>query len=204
LVDHLGTKLRSTKSQKIKTIIAGDFNLDFGKIGDDSYAHKAMLNNLGQWAASHGLSQHIKVPTRHRLVHAKEGDRNEIAILDHLYSQEDESPEVFQCGTSDHLAIKLDIGSKSHKVKTLKSISRDWRKYNDPIKFAKAINNHEITELMREASAIDDPGVLNEIITTIHSQLLNKLAPIRVFRTRNEHQIICLSVEALKKRRNRR
>lgn len=204
LMKHLDQKISSAKSNNVRPVVAGDFNLDFNRIGDSSYSNSRLLNKLGIWAASHGLSQQIETETRHRLVKAQGGDRWEMAILDHLYSQEKESPEIFQCGTSDHLAIGLSIPlSLGESSETTKIVRRDWRKYNNPKHFNKVLDSETTKHLIDSAYGCFDVEELNNRIKAIHTHILDELAPYRVFRLRNDQQQLSSSVEALKKKRNR-
>ncbi len=193
----------SVKNSKTKVIVAGDFNLDYLKVGDSSYQNSGLLNKLSLWSASYGLSQLITSPTRFREVNAKNGVRNELSLLDHLYSADEERFELIECGVSDHQAILLTLNTSIKLPRTVKFSRRDWRKYNDfnlSLMFEKDV---EFKKLVNESEALMDVESLNEGIKRVHHYILEKLAPFRVFRMRSDSQLTNSSIEALKKKRNR-
>jgi hypothetical protein len=202
-MQYLDAKLSSPRSINDRCIVGGDFNLDFARVGDKTYQHSKMLNKLGIWAATHGLSQLIKDVTRSRLVQAKDGPRLEQSIIDHLYSSEPDDFDLLNIGVSDHLAICLSLQSTTMAHNTEKLIRRDWRKYNArnlELLTEKDKQFHSLLEKLNEYSSSE---TLNEGINNIHRYILDKLAPERVFRLRAKNQFINSSVEALKKKRNR-
>lgn len=108
LICHLGKQIKQRKDDA-KVLIAGDFNLNYNRDGDATYGNVKMLNDLGIWCASNGLSQRVKDITRRRTAQVGNSLRVEESLLDHLYSTEDDTPELIDCGASDHLAIGLKV-----------------------------------------------------------------------------------------------
>jgi hypothetical protein len=191
------------KSKNPRILVGGDFNLDFLRVGDNSYAGTQMLNKLGTWAASQGLSQLITNITRYRRVHTGGDIREEKSLLDHLYSNECEEASLINCGTSDHLAIMVRLPSNQQVHTTEKITRRDWRKYNTFNLDLLVEKDKIFKQRMVDADSATDPDTLNEAIANIHRYVMNKLAPERVFRLRAPDQQINSSVEALKKKRDR-
>ncbi len=187
---------------KEKLVVAGDFNVDYSRIGDRTYRHSKMLEKLEIWSSAMGLSQRVKEITRRRVIQTQEGLKVEESILDHLYT-EDEEAFLIDCESGDHLAIGMYIGGVKNP-KTKKHTRRDWRFYNQSKVNKTLENNNFINEALSSITCGEtDAEVLNEKLKNIHQTLLDELAPLRSIRTRNDTQIINSTIEALKKKRNR-
>lgn len=203
MLSHLDTRLNELSKDK-EVILAGDFNLDFQRVGDSSYAFAKMLNKLGIWAAKWGLAQRIEELTRRRAITTAGGEtRVEESIIDHLYSTEERQPVLQDLGTSDHLAIVLTIHAEINEIYVnKKSFRRDWRKYT---KLAlEKVMTYKAEQINSHIPRLQDPDVANEVLNEYLLEILDMLAPKRAFRMRNDKQIFNSEVEALKKRRNRK
>jgi hypothetical protein len=176
ILNYLDVKLK-TISKKKKVLIREDFNQDFKRHGDGNYGSKVMLNRLGIWAASHGLSQQVKASTRYRIVQTKRDEGHEESTLDHLYSNDEVTPNVIIAGTSDHLAIATEFKLQTKTSETVKLKRRDWRRYGKK-HFNKAIENQDIKVMIEEASKLEDPDELNEKITSIHRCILDEFSTL--------------------------
>ena len=183
-----------------KLIVAGDFNIDYAKKGDRSYRNSKMLEKLEVWAATFGLSQKIDKITRRRVAQTNEGVRVEESILDHLYLMDEEIPILIDGETSDHLIIGTHlIGEKVPIFASKKIIRRDWREYTQDR--AITLINNMCLDTIEE---INDGDHLHNRVKAIHTEILNTLAPLRTFRVRDDLQLVNSSIEALKKKRNRK
>jgi len=199
LILHLDAKIKSSM-RDLDVIVAGDFNLDYLRVGDGTYPSAKTLNNLGIWAARNGLSQRIKEITRKRTINlSNSGVRHEESLLDHLYSNDKTVPFVSLVGTSDHFGVGLCIESDATNLTgTIKITRRDWRKYNKT-SIEKLMTGGLMDDLMQVLQERETADEINHGITEIYTQVLNELAPMRVFRIRKETQFLDSNIEAIKK-----
>ena len=103
---------------KPKTVIQGDFNLDFEKIYSDNYAHKNLFQNFDKLLSIYNLIQMVNFKTGSRMV----GSMLRSSILDHVNV---EDPVVIRCLRStrpyfvDHLMVEFCVNGIEIKCKKL-------------------------------------------------------------------------------------
>ena len=110
----------------LKTIIIGDFNLDFKHVDNSGYAHRRIYDHWISYTDNYGLIQLIKEPTWRRLIN---GQLKE-SILDHIYTNFDETEyKLDDFLISDHLAVSIGSIAKQPMIKSDTYI-RDWKHYS--------------------------------------------------------------------------
>ena len=67
-----------------KTVIIGDFNIDYDKIFDDNYANKNMFDDFDELLGEFNLIQMVKFKTWFRIV----GPVLRSSVLDHFYVED--------------------------------------------------------------------------------------------------------------------
>ena len=65
-------------------------------------------------------------------------------------------------------------------------------------------NTNEIVNWCKQIQTLKDVDTINDEITSVHKVMLDVLAPERVFKIRDDTQVINSEIEAIKKRRNRK
>ena len=64
-----------------KTVLLGDFNLDYGRIYDDNYAHKNLFADFDEILSDYNLIQMVNFVTWSRMI----GPNLRSSVLDHAY-----------------------------------------------------------------------------------------------------------------------
>ena len=108
-------------------VILGDFNIDYSKKFDTSYASKQLFSDFESNLSHFGLFQHVDFSTWSRII----GGCLKQSILDHIYTR---NPTLFSNTRSitptfgDHLLVLIDIVV----TPTIERFvwRRDWRFYN--------------------------------------------------------------------------
>jgi len=112
--------------------IIGDFNIDYKKIGDQTYQRHNLANLLQDFQIFNNLNQLVNDITRHRMIE-KNGERIlQTSILDHVYVNglHVDNIEVLPTIASDHNLIKVNMINKKEPIGHTKLYLRDWRKHS--------------------------------------------------------------------------
>lgn len=184
----LDTLSKLTKTDR-SVIIGGDFNVDINK-------RTSNLNDLANWAISAGLVQHVEKNTRRRtvLVQDQGSLRAEESLIDHIYSNIIDLTVTHVPSVSDHDIL---ITSQNFPLPARKKvIVRDWRKYT------KESVGKMINESLSQISISDTSDITTDTLKSLLLTTLDKLAPKRVVRVKDQ-QLISPKVEKLKKKRDR-
>ena len=115
------------KATDRKTIIVGDFNLDYPQRENVDYRYANMFTDFDEKFLDINLVQMIDFSTWSRIVNnvLKE------STLDHIYLTDPKfciNIESYKPCFGDHLLITITI--KSEKVKNVNLYKRDWRNYS--------------------------------------------------------------------------
>jgi len=170
------------KSSK-KLVVIGDFNVDPTR--DSNTPQGRALDTL---MINNSLQQLVCGPTRFRVVNRAEITTLEESTLDLILTTEI-APIINEATTSDHNIIGVTLNLMRHKQETKKVTIRDWTGLT-PCNVARVI------------SVLSPPNELQDLELTLH-HVLEKLAPLRVVRTRLPENIINPKVEKIKKKRDR-
>ena len=127
--EHFDSLLENLKSNaNTKTIILGDFNLDYRKRFDINYSHKNYYLALNE--SLQDFMQIITFPTWSRTVN----NVNRESIIDHVYIQDPTSIfNLAECTPTfgDHKLIKFSISTGKNESKI--TFKRNWKNYNKEI-----------------------------------------------------------------------
>jgi len=174
----------ASKTTKDLTII-GDFNID--PMRDQLTPQGRKLESL---QINNVLYQLVNFTTRSRVVQRITGTSLEESMIDLVLTNKHENKKTFsETTTSDHKLIGLRLRDVKTKAETKKTVIRDWTQLSP-------------RNVARLASGAQDPTSFNELTNTFN-YLLNKLAPLRVIRTRLPENIVNPKVEKIKKKRDR-
>jgi len=172
------------KTAKEITII-GDFNIDPTR--DLSTPQGQKLESL---IIDNGLFQMVNFVTRSRPVQRPTGWGLEESTIDLILTNVCDNKKVYsETTTSDHRLIAVDIEDEKRVPITKKQIIRDWTQLIP-------------RNVARLASGAPDPTTLTELSDSFE-YLLDKLAPLRVVRTRLPDNLVNPRVEKIKKKRDR-
>jgi len=199
LLSGVSANIDDTKT----TLVGGDFNLDFKKLNDTSYANRSMLIRLDLWSIEMGLTQQIHINTRRRLVNLANGSqRLESSCIDHVYgpTRSDLKYQVQHIPGSDHDAV--EVSWPELRQITEKQTARSWQHYNEE-NIAHLMNSGIPSLYLRRPNEYHDPDVLANDIANVHRHVMEKLCPLRVFTLRRNNQIVDGYLEKIKKRRDR-
>jgi len=194
--------LRGIKMDDKQRVVGGDFNIDYLKMDAKATGLNSLLYDLELWSIESGLSQHIKVSTRHRIVNLQNEIRTESACLDHVYGPIDGfNYSTLNIPDSDHVAVCagwMTLAKPNHKV-----WFRDWRNYNDWTISELVIKSKLLQPMIDSLEDLNEVNELENAIAKIHSFILEKLCPLRVSKIRGNDFVVDNQIEKLKKRRDR-
>ena len=154
-----------------KTVILGDFNIDYDKIFNDNYAHKNLFDDFDEMLAEFNLIQMVKFKTWSRMV----GTVMRSSILDHVYV---ENPVVIKNLKStrpyfgDHLMVEFCINGTKNKPKTI--IRRDWRHYSSELL------NLKLNQVSWDIDIEDVQGFWNEFEKKL-IHVVDNIVPLKEF-----------------------
>jgi len=155
----------ASKTTKDLTLV-GDFNiypLRDANTPQGRYLDSLQINN--------DLYQLVDFKTRSRVVQRHSGIVLEESTIDLVLTNKKENKEIFsETTTSDHRLICVSIANNRHVPETKKQLIRDWTQLIP-------------RSIVRLVSGAPDPSTLDELSNSFE-YLLNKLAPLRVVRTR--------------------
>jgi hypothetical protein len=182
------------------TLIAGDFNLDFGRFHDVDYHNRGLVSQVQNWMAENGFVQLISEITWRRVVKIDETYTMRCSTLDHIYVNREDVvvAGILESMGSDHEMIGCELKWKANDVQPVqKFVLRDWRGF-----VPKEIR--KFTE--KNVLSIDGDLHVNDSIAEMNAyvqMMIEELAPERVLRTRRPKDIVNVKIEAIKKRRDR-
>lgn len=166
-----------------KLVIIGDFNID-----PNRGANTPQGRALDTLIINNSLHQLMDDPTRCRIVKRGESTVLEESTLDLILTTED-VPVINEVTTSDHNIIGVMLKLKGPRHETKKITIRDWVGLTP-------------RDVARVILVLPPPSELQELELTLH-HVLEKLAPLRVIRTRTPGNMINPKVEKIKKKRDR-
>lgn len=185
LVNHISQKsyvqdtinfLKRELVQDQKTIIVGDFNLDYAKISDDSYSNRQIFDIWLQFIDELGLIQFIQEPTWSRCINGKMKN----SILDHCYSNSELSFFTFDSMISDHKGIFIGP-LKTRRAEHSLSLKRKWKTYTPTsLKYHLSLTDWERFRYMDLEQKSDFLDI--EILSALH-----KVSPEVVISSKDRH-----------------
>ena len=110
-----------------KCILLGDFNLNYDKIYDDNYAHRALFDDFEKVLSHENLIQIVNFATWSRMY----GQTLKSSTLDHIYVKDPTlvyNLKSLEPLFGDHLLIVFGVDGV--KVRPRVSKRRDWRLYS--------------------------------------------------------------------------
>lgn len=200
LVNHISQKsyvqdtinfLKRELVQDQKTIIVGDFNLDYAKISDDSYSNRQIFDIWLQFIDELGLIQFIQEPTWSRCINGKMKN----SILDHCYSNSELSFFTFDSMISDHKGIFIGP-LKTRRAEHSLSLKRKWKTYTPTsLKYHLSLTDWERFRYMDLEQKSDFLDI--EILSALH-----KVSPEVVISSKDRH--VAWSDKLLKLKKKKR
>ena len=126
--DKFKTQLNLIKQAMIpKTVLLGDFNLDYGRIYDDNYAHKNLFADFDEILSDYNLIQMVNFVTWSRMI----GPNLRSSVLDHVYVKDPVTIRnlgFIRPHFGDHLLVEFCVKGSKNKPKV--ELRRDWRRYS--------------------------------------------------------------------------
>ena len=154
-----------------KSLLIGDFNLDYRKKFDVDYAHKNLFSDFDEELSSSNLVQMIDFETWSRLI----GNELKASILDHVYIRDPTLIKDIKSITpvfGDHRLIMIDIDEV--KPKPIVVYRRDWRHYS------KNVLNDELNMITWSTEIGDVQGFWNHFESKLIN-VIDKIAPVCKF-----------------------
>ena len=154
-----------------KSLLVGDFNLDYRKKYDVDYAHKNLFSDFDEELSSSNLVQMIDFETWSRLI----GNELKASILDHVYIRDPTLIKDIKSITpvfGDHRLIMIDIDEV--KPKPIVVYRRDWRHYS------KNVLSDELNMITWSTEIDDVQGFWNHFESKLIN-VIDKIAPVCKF-----------------------
>jgi exonuclease III len=121
--------LTSFISKHSRSIILGDFNLDYNKRNEPSYHHRTLFDRMIEFEDQNELLQTVTFNTWTR----KSGNFLQQSLLDHVYASDTGIIDQVAEGSatiSDHCPVIVILNQHTKQDTKKKIWSRDWSKYS--------------------------------------------------------------------------
>ena len=166
-------------------VALGDANLCAKTWNDPDFKYKDMANEVQNFLLQDSCSQLVNKFTRVQKV----GDTLQKSCLDHVTTNVPEKckvPEVFSCGSSDHLPVMVTKYSREPKSQPQFIKKRNYKNFNN-VNFLNDVNKHLLDGSFDRVLSNNNTDEASALFSGIFGSILNRHAPLKVFQVRNNY-----------------